>query len=115
MTFPLTLFITVMIQLPLPDVKRQIIEVPPTEQQKKMIEQLGERAEVIRSGGADPREDNILKIISDGKAIALDPRILCTENNSGMKVAACAEKVFSIWSESEDKTQLVFCDLSNIA
>ena len=100
------------LQLPLPDVKRQIIEVPPTEQQKKMIEQLGERAEVIRSGGADPREDNILKIISDGKAIALDPRILCTENNSGMKVAACAEKVFSIWSESEDKTQLVFCDLS---
>lgn len=56
--------------MPLPDVKRQIVEVQPTEQQKKMIERLGERAEVIRSGGADPREDNILKIISDGKATA---------------------------------------------
>ena len=45
-------------------------------------------------------------------AIALDPRILNADSSGGMKVAACAERVFSIWSESEDKTQLVFCDLS---
>lgn len=101
-----------MLNLPLPDVQLQIVEVQPTEEQKKMIEQLGERAEEIRCGRVDPRDDNILKIISDGKAIALDPRILDADNNGGMKVEACAERVFSIWSQSTVQTQLVFCDLS---
>ena len=100
------------IRLPVPAVKRKIVEVLPTEEQKEMIEGLGERAEIVRARGVDPSVDNILKIISDGKAIALDPRILDSENNSGMKTAACAEDVFTFWSQSKDRTQLVFCDLS---
>ncbi len=100
------------LKLPVPDVEREIIEAQPTDEQKEMIAQLGERADLIRTAKVDPRKDNILKIINEGKAIALDPRILGLEHMGGNKVILCAEKVFDIWSQSDDKTQLVFCDLS---
>lgn len=100
------------LKLPVPDVVREIVEVQPTEKQREMIELLGERAEIIRGGNVDSHKDNILKIISDGKAIALDPRILGAGYSGGMKVDACAKKVFDIWSTCVDKTQIVFCDLS---
>ena len=100
------------LKLPVPEVKRDIVEIQPTEEQKAMIEDLGERAELIRLRRVEPDEDNILKVISDGKAIALDPRVLDSENLGGGKVDACAEKVFEIWQQSTDKTQLIFSDLS---
>ena len=100
------------LKLPVPEVKREIVEIQPTEEQKSMIEVLGERAEQIRMKRVEPDEDNILKIISDGKAIALDPRILDAENVGGGKVYACAEKVYEIWEQSSDQTQLIFSDLS---
>lgn len=100
------------LKLPVPDVRREIVEVQPTEEQKHMIEVLGDRAEQIRLKRVEPDEDNILKIISDGKAIALDPRALDSTNSGGGKVYACAENVFNIWRQSTDQTQLVFCDLS---
>ena len=100
------------LKLPVPEVKRDIVEIQPTEEQKAMIEDLGERAELIRLRRVEPDEDNILKVISDGKAIALDPRVLDSDNLGGGKVDACAEKVFEIWQQSTDKTQLIFSDLS---
>lgn len=36
------------LKLPVPEVKREIVEIQPTEEQKSMIEDLGERAEQIR-------------------------------------------------------------------
>ena len=100
------------LNLPVPDVDREIVEAKPTDEQKKMIEDLGERAEKIRIEKTDPRIDNILKIISDGKAIALDPRVFSPELERGNKVDECANRIFDIWSQSTDKTQVVFCDLS---
>ena len=100
------------LNLPVPDVDREIVEAKPTDEQKKMIEDLGERAEKIRIEKTDPRIDNILKIISDGKAIALDPRVFSPELERGNKVDECANRIFDIWSQSSDKTQVVFCDLS---
>ena len=35
----------------------------PTEQQKEIVESLGERAEVVRNGGVDASVDNMLKIV----------------------------------------------------
>ena len=100
------------LKLPVPEVERDIVEIQPTVEQKEMIEVLGDRAEQIRMKKVEPDEDNILKIISDGKAIALDPRILDSENVGGGKVGTCAEKVFEIWAESSDQAQLIFSDLS---
>ena len=89
------------LKLPVPEVKRDIVEIQPTEEQKAMIEDLGERAELIRLRRVEPDEDNILKVISDGKAIALDPRVLDSENLGGGKVDTCAEKVFEIWRKRQ--------------
>lgn len=100
------------LKLPVPDVEREIIEAQPTGEQKDMIAKLGERADLIHTSKVDPRKDNILKIISEGKAIALDPRILGLEHSGGNKVLSCAENIFNIWSQSTDRTQLVFLDLS---
>lgn len=100
------------LKLPVPDVKREIVEVSPTEEQKKMIEKLGERAERIRLNKIDPRKDNILKIINDGKMIALDPRIFDSDSSGGSKITDCAKDVFETWKKSTDNVQLVFCDIS---
>ncbi len=100
------------LKLPVPDVEREIIQVEPTKEQRMMIIELGERAENIRSGGIDPREDNMLKITSDGRKLALDPRIANSDYKAGKKVKSCAEKVFDIWQQTDYQTQIIFCDLS---
>jgi N12 class adenine-specific DNA methylase len=38
------------------------------------VKGLAERAEAIRSGRVDPREDNMLKITTEGRKAALDLR-----------------------------------------
>ena len=43
------------------------------DEQRELVEQLADRAELIRQGGVDPAEDNLLKITSEGRALALSP------------------------------------------
>jgi N12 class adenine-specific DNA methylase len=100
------------LNLPVPDVERTIVEVPPTEEQKEMIALLGERAEKIRVQKLDPHIDNMLKITNDGRCLALDPRVFVPEAEAGYKVKMCADNIFNIWCQSNDRTQIVFCDLS---
>lgn len=100
------------LKLPVPEAERLIVEVPPTEEQEEMIEILGERAENIRLHKVDPSEDNMLKITSDGKAIALDPRVFSPDALPGEKIKMCADNIYKIWNQTYDRTQIVFCDLS---
>ena len=92
------------------------IVLPASEEQKEILQSLAERAELVRNGAVDPSEDNMLKITTDGRKLALDQRLLNdmlpdTENN---KVSACAERCFTIWEETKGQksAQLVFCDSS---
>lgn len=108
-----------MLKLPVPnleDGKPINVKLQPSEIQKAMVSELGERAEVVRSGGVDPSEDNMLRITNDGRKLALDQRLIDPNlpDDPGSKVNICAENVFRIWSETKEKrlTQLVFCDLS---
>ena len=52
-----------MLDLPVPEAKYHNIAVKPSEMQKKMVAGLAKRAERVRLGGVDPREDNMLKIV----------------------------------------------------
>lgn len=108
-----------MLKLPVPNLeggKPINVKLQPSEIQKAMVSELGERAEVVRSGGVDPSEDNMLRITNDGRKLALDQRLIdpSLPDDPGSKVNICAENVFRIWSETKEKllTQLVFCDLS---
>ena len=58
----------------------------------------------------------MLKVTSDGKKLALDPRcfVPTCKDEEGSKLNACAQNIYEIWSDTADirGTQIVFCDLS---
>ena len=78
-------------------------------------EEIAARAERINSGGVDPHIDNMLRITSDGKKLALDPRLYAEngQDEAGNKLSECAKRVFEIWADTADiqGTQIIFCDL----
>lgn len=104
------------LNLPVPNAKFHSVVVKPSEIQKEMVSELGERAEMIRKGLVDAKTDNMLKITNEGRKLALDQRILneMLPDFEGSKVNICANNIYDIWESTIDKksTQLVFCDLS---
>lgn len=100
----------------LEDGKPTVIMCPPTELQKHTIQALGERAEAVRAGSVDPHMDNMLKITTDGRKLALDQRLLnpALPDDPGSKANACADKVYEIWAQTREQrsTQLIFSDLA---
>ena len=63
-----------MLDLPVPKVNFHNISVKPSEEQKKMVAALAERAEKVRAGVVNASVDNMLKITNDGRKLALDQR-----------------------------------------
>ena len=104
------------LNLPTPEVIRHDEIVKPSQMQKDMVAELGERAEAIRNGQVDPSVDNMLKITNEGRKLALDQRLMndMLEENENGKVGTCANNIYNIWKENKEQklTQLVFCDLS---
>ena len=86
------------------------------EDNKEMVEELGERAESVRGGQVDPHIDNMLRITSDGRKLALDQRLQnpLLPDDPDSKVNACVKNIVQEWQASTEisGTQLVFCDLS---
>ena len=80
------------------------------------IQALSERADKVHQHRIKPKEDNMLKITTDGRKGALDIRLVQPEiTNLGMtKVGECAERVALIYYRTRDtlSTQLVYCDIS---
>lgn len=105
-----------MLQLPVPETVYEDVVLNPSEEQRDMVAALGERAEQVRNRLVAPKEDNMLKITSDGRKLAFDQRLMndMLPDDPNSKVNACVERVFSIWEEgkAERTTQLLFCDLS---
>ena len=104
------------LNLPTPDFENVNVVVKPSEIQQEMVQQLGERAEKIRSRTVDATQDNMLKITNEGRKLALDQRLMnpLLPDEESSKVNSCADNIYKIWNENQDKksTQLVFCDLS---
>lgn len=108
-----------MLKLEVPELeggKPTVIMCPPTELQKHTIQALGERAEAVRAGSVDPHVDNMLKITTDGRKLALDQRLLnpALPDDPGSKANVCADKVYEIWAQTREQrsTQLIFSDLA---
>ena len=104
------------LKLPVPEAEHETVVLKPTEQQKEIVESLGERAEVVRNGGVDAAVDNMLKITNDGRKLALDQRLVneLLPDNPESKISVCAEKSYEIWKDTaaQKSAQLIFCDLS---
>ena len=102
------------LDLPTPEVEYHTVASKPTEIQKEMVKELSKRATKVHSGTVDPREDNMLKITSDGRKLGLDQRIIdpLLPDQDGTKVNRCVENILQCWRDGDSAklTQLVFCD-----
>ena len=105
-----------MLNLPVPEAEYITVTTEPSAAQKEMVQSLAKRAEAVRNGMVKPNEDNMLKITSDGRKLALDQRIMnpLLGDDPNSKVNACVKNILTEWHNSMDirGTQLVFCDLS---
>lgn len=107
-----------MLDLPRPRLaggKPEIVSLPMSEEQQAIQKRLADRYEKIRSQKVDPREDNALAITTDGRKLALDPRLVSggLPEPPESKIDALVERVLDIWRKTDEAkgTQLVFCDL----
>ena len=104
------------LHLPVPNAHYETMAVKPSVYQEEMVEALSERASKVHSGAVDPKEDNMLRITSDGRKLGLDQRLMnpLLPDEPGSKVNACVENILRIYKEGDAQklTQLVFCDLS---
>ena len=83
---------------------------------REYLEKISKRADAIRRRRVSNKEDNMLKLTTDGRRAALDMRLVSegAKRDPKGKVSTCAGKVFEVYKASRDVkgTQLVFCDIS---
>ena len=105
-----------MLDLQRPEVEYHNVKAQPTAAQQAMVQELGKRADRVRSGAVAPYEDNMLAITNDGRKLALDQRLADPSllDNPGSKLNMVVENVFNTWESSKPTkgTQLIFCDLA---
>ena len=105
-----------MLNLPVPKVNHHTILVPSDDSLKSYMEELVERARIVRSNQVDAKDDNMLKITTDGRKAALDIQSVGLEviDESKTKASYLTRNVYDIYqrTETEKSTQLIFCDLS---
>lgn len=105
-----------MVKLDVPEAERTTITLEPSEQTVQIAEEIAKRAERIYGGNVDPHIDNMLKVTSDGKKLALDIRCFdcfLKDEHCG-KLDMCADNAAKVYAETTASrgTQLIFCDLS---
>lgn len=105
-----------MLNLPVPQAEYINEVLKPSETQEEMVSSFADRAEAVRNGSVNPKFDNMLKITSDGRKLALDQRLMneMLPDEPESKVNRCVDNAFKVWEEStpDRGTQLIFCDLS---
>ncbi|MDD6708659.1 MAG: DEAD/DEAH box helicase family protein, partial [Ruminococcus sp.] len=79
------------LNLPTPTPHYYNVAVKPSDFQKAMVAELGERAEKVRNNQVDASVDNMLKITNDGRKLALDQRMInpLLPDFEGSKINAC--------------------------
>jgi N12 class adenine-specific DNA methylase len=110
-----------MLNLPRPKLKGGkpiIVEAEPNAAEENYILSLVQRAESVRGKKAEKGGDNMLKVVSEGRKVALDYRLIdpdYDEINPRGKVAKMVDNVMRIWNAGNDdpvaKAQLIFSDM----
>lgn len=104
-----------MLNLDTPDYSINVIDIDPSKEQKAFVDVIVKRCELVHSGTIDAKEDNMLKITTDGRKLAFDQRLLDPNlpENPNSKINVCVNKAFEIYKEGENEkvTQLIFSDL----
>ncbi|MBS1807486.1 MAG: N-6 DNA methylase [Acidobacteria bacterium] len=93
----------------------QIIETDASPELKEYVKQLGRRADLIRSGAVDPKDDNMLVITSDGRKSALHMALVDPAfQGESPKVTKLCETVKRLYDEFQTDlgTQIIFIDIA---
>ena len=87
-----------MLHLPVPEAEKITVVTKPSGFQRNLVEDLGERAEAVRNREVESREDNMLKITSDGRKLALDQRLAFSSlpDDPESKINACIRNVLQV-------------------
>ncbi len=93
------------------------VKVSKSSELKAYIENLSTRLDLIRAHKVNLKDDNLLKITTDGRKAALDLRLIDENLYRGYvdnKVTACSLKAVNMYlnTKSFNGTQLIFCDTS---
>lgn len=118
------------LNLPVPELvggKPEVVTIPPSQELRGFMMSLASRANDVRLQKVPPKEDNMLKISSDGRAAALDLRLTGrpAPDEDG-KLDTAAARIAQIYRSTKDSTytdrdgnpepatgslQIVFCEL----
>lgn len=110
-----------LLQLPRPKLyggRPEILTAAPSDAHLEFTESLVARAARIRDPHekVDPRDDNMLLVVNDGRKAALDMRLIYPglPDHPGSKVNLLVTDVAERWAatQRDRATQLIFCDLS---
>jgi N12 class adenine-specific DNA methylase len=107
-----------------PEVRRHNIAVQASDTVVDFVTHLGERADAIHAGGVPAYEDNMLKICSDGRKVALHESLVGFPPDGPGKIGTLTSNIARIHHQTKDleipgghdpgvtgRLQLVFCDL----
>jgi len=104
------------LNLDVPDAEFIVTKVPASDAQKDMVDELADRANLVREKKVEPEEDNMLKIVNDGRKLALDQRLIDPElpDDPNSKVNICVKNVLDVYESTKEhhSTQMIFCDQS---
>ena len=95
--------------------KPTAVKIPGSRQLKEYVKVLAERAEEVRGGQVDPRDDNMLQIVGDGRKAALNLRLAIPglADIALSKINVAIQNIAAIYHHTLEQrsTQIVFCDL----
>ena len=94
-----------MLHLPVPELrggKPAVVSAPCSPELAKIVESLVERAEALKTGRIDPREDNMLLVTTDGRKAALDLRLHdpSLPDHPDSKVNQAVAQVERVWRDT---------------
>ncbi|MFA9492322.1 DEAD/DEAH box helicase family protein [Streptococcus sp. E17BB] len=104
-----------MLNLPVPEARIIPVESELTESQRDYLANLVERSDAVKSGQVEPTEDNMLRITSEARKLAIDMRLLddsydLSDNNKLLQVVDNVERIYYEGDESK-VTQMIFSDI----
>lgn len=103
------------LDLPIPEAQYETIVAEPSQALIDFQGELQTRYQRVRNGQVEPKEDNALKISTEGRKAALDVRLVDTlaPDDPASKVNQLVENVYHIWEQEADSkaTQMIFCDM----
>ncbi|KPC87016.1 hypothetical protein ADL27_44585, partial [Streptomyces sp. NRRL F-6602] len=85
----------------------QLVLVEPTADQQARLQSLVTRGQAIHAGDVTRDEDNMLAVSGEGRAVALDPRLVDANAPAGNKLAEAADIIAAGYHAHKDHTYTV--------